>query len=155
MAPATVEGAVALPSPQKAARPHARSDTFLHHQTGLGGEFHRWNDETVGVGHERPFAPFILAARNQMQQLHCRFDVARVGEGGTDVLLGARAAGVDGVEVHLQIVGNIAAHHRALHEVDIVQCVADPGGVMQILHGAITIVAAVDVDHMHGSVAVP
>ena len=61
------------------------------------------------------------------------------------------ATGIDGVQIHLQIIGNVPADHRALQEMDVFQPVDDPGGIMQVLHGAFAIFAALDIDKVYRS----
>ena len=48
---------------------------------------------------------------------------------------GARATGVDRVEIKLLVVSNVAAHHGTLNEVNILQRIAYPRRIMQILDG--------------------
>ena len=60
-------------------------------------------------------------------------------------------AGVDRVHVHFKVVGNVAADHGTLDKVDVVQPVADPRGVVQILHRAFAVAASVGFHHMHSS----
>ncbi len=55
-------------------------------------------------------------------------------------------AGKDGVVVHFHVVEDIAADHRALAEVHIVEHIDDLGCIMQILHPAIAVMLAV---HVH------
>ena len=63
----------------------------------------------------------------------------------------ASHTGKDGVEVHLEIVGNVARHHGPLEKVYIVQPIRNPGCVMQILERAVAIGFPVWLDHMNGS----
>ena len=63
----------------------------------------------------------------------------------------ASTASVDGVQIHLTVVGDVAAHHRTLDEVHIVEFMGDTGRVMQILHGAVAVRAPVRFDHIHRS----
>ena len=65
------------------------------------------------------------------------------------MLGGARHAGVERVEIHLQRVGNVARHHRPLEEMDVVQPVDDAGGVVDVLQQALSVFALLDVDQMH------
>ena len=67
----------------------------------------------------------------------------------TDVFGGTGTAGIDRVQVHLEVIGNIAAHHGALNKVQIVELVADPRGVMKILHPAFPIGSSVHINQMH------
>ena len=62
----------------------------------------------------------------------------------------AGATGIDGVQIHFAVIKNVARHHRALQEMDIVEHVADLGRVMQVLQSGIAIGLAVGFDHMHG-----
>ncbi len=65
------------------------------------------------------------------------------------MLSGAGAAGIEGVEIHLAVVGDVAADHRALDEMDIVEPVGDAGGVEKILHRGIAVAAGCDIDQRH------
>lgn len=67
-----------------------------------------------------------------------------------DVFGGARAAGVDRVDIHLKIVDNITGHHGALQKMQIVQHVGDTRCVMNVLQSAVAILSAVCLDQMHG-----
>ena len=67
------------------------------------------------------------------------------------MLCRARAAGVERVEVHLQRVGNVARHHGALQEMQVVEHVDDPRRIVQVLHRAFAVIAARRIDHVHGS----
>jgi hypothetical protein len=89
------------------------------------GELHRRHDEAVRIGHEGPRAPGLFAARDHVQKLHAARDMRGVGKTGADMLGGAGAAGIERVEVHLEIVGDVAADHRALEEVHIVERMGD------------------------------
>ena len=51
------------------------------------------------------------------------------------------------LRIHFAIVGDIAAHHRALQEMDVVQPVGDARGIMQILDSAVAIVLPRNIDH--------
>ncbi len=130
---------------------HAAADAGFHHQAGFGGEFHRRYDEAIRVAEERPFAPGFLAAGDQMQQVERVVDKGRFGKRRADMLGRARAAGIDGVEIHLAIVDDVPRDHRALQEVDVVEAVRDPRGIVQVLHGAVAVVSPIHVDHVHGS----
>ena len=43
---------------------------------------------------------------------------------------GARAAGIDCVEVHLIIIEDVTGHHWPLHEMDIVERIGDACGIV-------------------------
>ena len=62
-----------------------------------------------------------------------------------------RAAGgrVDRVEVHFEVIEDIAADHRPLQEMDIIKLVDDPRRIEQILHRAFAVIAPGDINHMH------
>ena len=62
---------------------------------------------------------------------------------------GARAAGIDRIQIHLEVVGDVAAHHRALHEMQIVELVGNARGIMQVLHATFAVGAPVHLDQMH------
>ena len=64
------------------------------------------------------------------------------------MLFGAGTTGVNRVQVHLQVVGNVPTDHRALQEMDVVEAVANPGGIVQILNPAFAVVVAFDIDHV-------
>ena len=61
----------------------------------------------------------------------------------------ARQAGIERVDVHVVIVGDIAADHRALEEVHVVQILGQPGCVIQILRGGIAVFVAFQIHDMH------
>ena len=150
MAPAMVEGVVApaMPADREQHR-HASANALFHHLTAFGGKLHRWYDKAIGVAHERPLAPFVLTAGDHVQHLQRRAHMMRFGEGGPDMFQRAGRAGIDGVQIHLEIVGDVAAHHRALQEVDIVEHIGDPRRIMQVLHCALAVIAPLHIDHMH------
>ena len=85
-----------------------------------------------------------------MQHLKRRGHIDGVGKRRADVFECTRAAGVDGIQVHFQIVCDVASHHRALQEVYVVQNISDPRRVVQILQRAFAIVVAHDIHHVHG-----
>ena len=58
------------------------------------------------------------------------------------------ADGVNGVHVHFEVVGDVTADHGPLHKMDVIERVADPCRVMQILHTAFAIGPAFGVHHM-------
>ena len=63
----------------------------------------------------------------------------------------ARAARVDGIEIHFHVIEDVAADHRTLQEMDVVQLVGDAGGIVQILHSGIAVFLPVDVHNMNRS----
>ena len=67
----------------------------------------------------------------------------------TDMFGGAGHAGITGVEVHLGRVHQIAANHRALEEVQMLERVHHARDVVQIERGRVAVFAAVRVHHMH------
>src|SRR6056297_952385 len=129
---------------------HAAANAGLHYLAGFGGELHWWDDKTVRIADKGALAPLVLAARDQVQHFQGRADMCGIGERGADMFRGARTGGIDRVEVHFHVVGDIAADHGALHEMDIVEHVADPRGIVQILQGAFTVIAPFDIDDVHG-----
>jgi hypothetical protein len=64
------------------------------------------------------------------------------------MLRGAREAGVERVHVHLVVVGHVAADHRALEEVDVLEVLGEPRGVVEIARRGFAVVAADRVDDM-------
>jgi hypothetical protein len=67
--------------------------------------------------------------------LHPRVDGGRVGKGRADMFRGARQAGVERVEVHLHEVRDLAADHGALEEMDVVEVMGEPRGVVEVGRG--------------------
>ena len=67
------------------------------------------------------------------------------------VLGGAAHARIRGVEVHLARQIQVAAHHRALKEVNVLERVHGPGDVVQVLGGGVTVFAAKSVHDAHRS----
>jgi hypothetical protein len=63
---------------------------------------------------------------------------------------GAGQAAVERVQVHLLVVDHIAADHRALVEMDVVQIVDQPRRIIQILRGGFAVVQRDRIDDMHG-----
>ena len=66
------------------------------------------------------------------------------------MLAGTGHARVERVEVHLQRVGDVARHHRALEEMDVVEPLDQPGRVVDVLEQQFAIFALLDVHHMDG-----
>jgi len=56
----------------------------------------------------------LFAAGDHVEQFDRIGDESGFGERGADMLGGARTGGIDGVQVHLAVVGDVAADHRAL-----------------------------------------
>ena len=62
----------------------------------------------------------------------------------------AGQTGVERVRVHVEIVDHVAADHRPLEEVDVVEVMGEPRGVMEIPGGGVAIIAGQRVDDMDG-----
>ena len=75
--------------------------------------------------------------------------MVRMHPAAADVLGRAHDRGVAGVEVHLERIGDIARHHRALEEMDVLHDIDDAADVVEVLDGRVA-VAAVRVDHVDG-----
>ena len=73
----------------------------------------------------------------------------RVAPARAHVLRRARHGGVAGVEVHLERVGEIAAHHGALEEMHMLQRIDGAGDVVEVARGRLPVVAGVGVHHVH------
>ena len=86
-----------------------------------------------------------------MQKLKTARDMGRIAEAGADVFAGARKATIERVDVHIVVIDHIAADHGALIEVDIVQIVDQPRGIIQILRGAVPILQSDRIDDMDRS----
>ena len=65
------------------------------------------------------------------------------------MLGGAHDGRVAGVEIHFQRIGEVAADHGTLIEMDVVQRVDDAGDVVEILGGGFPVVASDRIDHVH------
>ena len=65
------------------------------------------------------------------------------------MLRGAGTAGIKRVQVHLEVVGHVPRHHRALEEVDVIKRMGDPRRVIKILRGGIAIGVRLQIDDMH------
>ena len=122
---------------------------MLHGDAAFLCEFHRRYDEAVGVRHEGPRPPCVLAAGDHVQQVHAAGHMRRVGKRRAHMLGRAGTAGIKRVDVHLVIVGDVAAHHDALEEVDVVEMLRQPRRVVEILRGGIAVFARLHVDDMH------
>ena len=62
---------------------------------------------------------------------------------------GACAARIDRVEIHFEVVSNIARNHGALQEVNVIQCVSDPRRIVQVLQRAFTEIVARHINHIY------
>ena len=58
------------------------------------------------------------------------------------------AAGIERVEVHLEVVGHVPADHRALEEMDVVERLGDPRSVVEVLCGGIAVGVGLKIDDM-------
>ena len=58
--------------------------------------------------------------------------------------------GIERVQVHLQIVGNVAADDRALEEVDVVEVMGEPGGVEEVSGRGFPVGSRDRIDDVHG-----
>ncbi len=110
----------------------------------IGGTTKQFEFDTKGRARHAASPPAIMCSISTASGTKSGF-----GERGADMLGGAGAAGVDRVEVHLAVVGDVAGNHGALQEVDVVQPVGDAGGVVQVLQGGFAVAAAVDIDQVH------
>ena len=91
-----------------------------------------------------------LAAGDEMQDLEAGVQRVAAAEAGADMLGRAGDAGVERVEVELHGADHVARHEAALEEVDVVERVDDPRGVVEVLQQRLAIVAGLEVDHVHG-----
>ena len=128
---------------------HATADAILHRDAAFLGEFHGRDDEAVGIADKWPLKPFLFTTRNHMQHLEAIGDMGGVTERGADMLFRACQAAVKRVEVHLAIVLHIAADHRALVEMDIVEIIDEAGSIIEILRGRLPVVMRDRIDDMH------
>ena len=111
---------------------HSGANAVLHHHAALFRELHRRNDKAVRVRDEGTGAPFRLAAGQHVDQPDGRPHVAGLGKRCPDVLPGAGNAGIDRVQVEFEIVLYVAADHRALEEVDVVQVLHEAGRIVEV-----------------------
>ena len=86
-----------------------------------------------------------------MQNVKSRGHGIGVKEAGADVLFGAGKAGIERVQIHIDVVDHIAAHHRALVEVDVIQIINQARRVIQVLRGGIAVIQRDRVNDMHSS----
>ena len=130
---------------RNAAR-HAR----LQATTGIEGEAERRHDEAAGHRDEGPGGERPLAAGDHVQ--HVDRGVHRLGrrEGGADMLARPSDGGIAGVEVHLEGILEIAGHDGTLEEVDVVARVDEARDVVEVQKGRVAILAALQVQQMHG-----
>ena len=139
-----------LPGAEQQHR-HARPDAGLHRRAAFFGEFHRRHDKTVGVRHERPCPPLVLAPRHPVQKVETARHMGRVRKRCTHMLGCARKTGVERVDIHVIVVKHIAADHRPLEEVNVIKVMRDPRRVIKILRRGIAILVPLQIDDMHGS----
>jgi hypothetical protein len=104
----------------------------------------------IGIRNEGPRPPFVLAAGDHVDEVETALDMRRIGKAGADMLCRAGAAGIERVDVHQEIVGNVPADHRPLEEMHIVQVMDELGGVQQVLRRRLAIFPFLDIDDMHG-----
>ena len=128
---------------------HPAPNAGLHDLTALGGEFQRRDNEAVRIRNEGPRAERALATRNGVAEIETAPGVGGLGDRGADMLRRAGAAGIDRVEVELEIVCQVARHHRTLQKVDVVQPVGDPSRVEEIRHSALAVAPPIGLDHVH------
>ncbi len=126
---------------------HAAAHRHFEALAGVGGELHRRHDEAVGLAHERPLAPLLLAAGDHVQHLQRGFDMLGLHPAAADMLGRRGDGGVAGVEVHLERVGDVARHDRALEEMDVLHDVDDAADVEQVLDRRFA-VAGARIDHV-------
>lgn len=72
-------------------------------------------------------------------------------EASADMFLCARDTSIDGVDIEVTRVGDIASDHGSLEEVDIVHIVDDSSGVIDIFEFTFFVLIAVDIDEMDSS----
>jgi hypothetical protein len=65
------------------------------------------------------------------------------------MLRGSATAGIERVQIHLEIVDDVAADHGALEEMHIVERMGEPRRVIKILRGGFAVAPVLDIDHMH------
>ena len=137
-----------LPSTEQQNR-HAAGNAFFHDLTAFCREFHGRHNKAIGIGHKGALAPFILTACNHMQHFKGIIDKIRLRKGGANMFFRTGGASVYCVEIHLSIVENIAADHRSLHEMDIVQMFHNTSCIVQVADSGFAVTAALHVNHMH------
>src|SRR5262249_35744414 len=77
--------------------------------------------ESVTHAYERRLAPFLLAAGDHVKHLETGFDLLGCDPARTDMLRRAHDAGITGVEIHLEGIGDFPADHGALEEMHMIQ----------------------------------
>ena len=123
---------------------------LLHHLAGLGGKAQGRHDETVAVGDERAFAPFVLAAGNIMKHRHRRRDERRFGEACPDMFRRSLDGGVDRVQVESRRISHVAGHHRTLEKMDVVHVLDDPRCIIDVGKIGFAVAVGLDIDNMDG-----
>ncbi len=113
------------------------------------------DDEAVGIAHERPRAPGLLATRHPVQQVEAALDMRRVTERGADMLRRARKDRHTRWISMSKLSTTSRQNHGPLEEVHIVEVMRDPGRVVQVLRGRVAILQRHRIDDMHRSTAVP
>ncbi len=118
----------------------------------IGGTTKQLELETNGRARHLSSPPAIMCSNSKAGGTCVEFE-----ERGADMLGGAGAAGVDRVEVHLEIVGDVAAHHRPLVEMDVVEFFDDARGVIKVLRRRFAVLVLLyidDVDRRAGGAVV-
>ena len=112
-------------------------NAFLHGDAALFGKLSsaepRSSSSSTRTGRARQAAspPAII-----VDEIHAALEMRGIGKNSCrHAVGGAGAAGIDGVDVHVEIVGDVAANHGALEEMHIVERVGDPRRVIEVLRG--------------------
>ncbi len=129
---------------------HALAHAQFQRPAGVFREFQGRHHETAGHADEGAVAPLLLAAGDGVQHLHADGQIFRRHPAGAHMFGRAADRRVTGVGVHIQRVGQVAADHGALEEMDVVQRIGHARHVVQVGGGRFAIGAGARVDHMNG-----
>jgi hypothetical protein len=96
----------------------------------IGGTTKQFEFDTKGISRHAASPPATM----WISSIHAGRR-RRVGKGRADMFRGARQAGVERVEVHLDEVRDLAADHGALEEMDVVEVMGEPRRVVEVRRG--------------------
>ena len=84
-----------------------------------------------------------------MEQIDAAGHMAGLNKAGADVFRRARRTGVDRVDVQLVVIQDIAANHRALQKMHVVEAIYNARGIIKILQCAFAVFAFFDIDDVN------
>ena len=129
---------------------HAAARRHFEAAAGILGPFHRRHDEAVGLRHEGPRPPRLLAARHRVEDLEAFADMIGRDHAGADMLPRCGDAGIERVDVEIVPGDHVARHHRALVEVDMLAAIDDAPGIIEVDQQRLAIGAGGRLDNMDG-----